>query len=708
MKIRLSLNLAQITTAGTCVLLTLIAFGCIKTPLEPIMPASDIQMSIPILDRTRTVADLFGKDTSKVKQNAAGYYYEDDRSFSPAKLDTIKVTPKASINQAVLGQLTVPGLPAQNTTVTAGQMGLGNVNYPGSPAPPFPAADFSVKGVALQDSAEFDYLQVFSGSMSLTVTNNLALDVTFEPIVLRNNKTTTPTDNSVLASFNIGTVVSGQSKTVTVSLASELMRGALQTDSIKMSTAQRSTPFTVNSTDNISFGFGTSSLVVDSASAKIPQQNLVSVNDSTITLDSTAVLQQALFSAGNFSLNVNNQSGLLVGARLKFSNFVKSIAPFDTLSFDTTVAGHTNFSFPVNLANYRVVNGTQGAFGGTSLRFSIGIRSVNSLGAKLSVTSRDFVQASFNPLQQFVVKSLTGVMNPMTVPVNTSVSLAGLGDASNKFSGSLSYDSIQIVLKFGLSSGFPISHNLTLVTINRKVVPIKIDSLKIPSGIIHPGLNTPGTITLGNAQGLSAFLGTATSSLPDSMYVRGSVVVNPPAPISGTIYDTTKIYPSMSVIIPMKLGLLGGQYVDVAAISGKFDSAFVASTKSGTMYFSIENGLPLALSFKANFIGRKSAQPFNRDTLLRTPQLPLYSTYSIAGANVDASGSVTSAKTSIFNISLVTQEIQALSASDSVYIRVSLNTSGTQGPPAQAVRIRATDYIRIRASANAVYTVNKK
>jgi hypothetical protein len=370
MKIRNSYYRTNAAKVVIGIFLSLVASGCIKKFLDPIAPASDIQASLPILDRTRTVADLFGKDTSKVKQNASGYYYEDDRSFAPSKLDTIKVTPQASINHAVLGQLTVPGLPAQNTAVTSGQMGLGNVNYPGTPSPAFPAGNFSVAGVAMQDSAEFDYLQVFSGSMSLTVTNNLALDVTFaNPIVLRNNKTTAPTDNSILASFNVGTVVSGQSKTVTVSLASLLMRGVLKTDSIKISTASRSTPFTINSTDNISFGFGTSSLVVDSASAKIPQQNLVSFNDSTITLDPTAVLQQALFSKGTFSLNVNNQSGLLVGARLKFSNFVRAVSPFDTLSIDTTVAGHTNFSFPVNLANYRVVNGSQGSSGGTSLKF---------------------------------------------------------------------------------------------------------------------------------------------------------------------------------------------------------------------------------------------------------------------------------------------------------------------------------------------------
>jgi hypothetical protein len=296
-------------------------------------------------------------------------------------------------------------------------------------------------------------------------------------------------------------------------------------------------------------------------------------------------------------------------------------------------------------------------------------------------------------------------MNPLTVNVKTGVSLAGLGDASKNLSGSFNFDSIQFNLKVGLSSGFPVYHHLTLYSINHKIFPVRIDSINVPSGFIQPGLTTPGIIVLNNSTGLSAFLSKAI--LADSMYVLGLLVIDSTRQ-SGTIYDTTKVYPAMSMFIPLKLGLLGGQYVDVAAISGKFDSSFVASTKSGTLYFSIENGLPLALSFRANFMGRTTSPPFNRDTLLRTPQLPLYSTYAIAGANVNSSGSVTSPNTTTFNISLVTQEIQALSASDSVYIRVSLNTSGTQGPPAQAVRISATDYIRIRASVNAVYTVNKK
>ncbi len=137
MNMRSFLNNGSIARLGIGVLLSFIAFGCIKTPLEPIMPASDIQMSIPIIDRTRTVADLFGKDTSKVKQNAAGYYYEDDRNFAASKIDSIKVSPQPGSNRVGLGKVTLAGLPPVTQGFTISSFGITSGTWPPSPAPPF-------------------------------------------------------------------------------------------------------------------------------------------------------------------------------------------------------------------------------------------------------------------------------------------------------------------------------------------------------------------------------------------------------------------------------------------------------------------------------------------------------------------------------------------------------------------------------------------
>jgi hypothetical protein len=705
MTIRFRLKQAPVARMSIGVLLCVIAFGCIKTPLDPILPASDIQMSIPIIDRTRTVADLFGKDTSKVRQNASGYYYEDDRNFTPTRIDTIKVAPQPGNNRVALGKVPLAGLPPVTQTYTISAFGLTPGAVPGPPAPAFPAQSVTIPGSLLPTNPQFDWMFVDTGSVTLSVTNTMPLQVTFPNGIRLKNNSISPSDTSTVAFFNLGTIDSGKTETVIVHLTNRIIYSALQTDSIKFTTNQRSGPFTINSTDGILFTFSSGSFLVDSAKAIVPPTQLAAIHDSLITIDPTAVLQQARFTKGLFSASITNNTGLSVGANLKFSNFVSTKPSKDTLTINQIIAPQTAFTVNVQMDTIQLVNGSLVALG-TTMRFSASISTINSGGNKTVFTANDFVGASFTPQQQFVLKSLTGSMNPLTVNVNTGVPLAGLGDASKNFSGSFDFDSIQVKLNVGLSSGYPVDHNLTLYAINRRVIPIRLDSLNVPPGTIQPGLNTPGTITLNNSTGLSAFL--SKSVFADTMYIRGALVINSTRQ-SGTIVDTTKVYPSMSMFIPLKLGLLGGQYVDMKATTlKKSDSAFVADTKSGTLYFSITNGLPLKLDFRAAFMGINTLT-HARDTLLWIPPSRNGTVYTVNGAQVNNLGSVTNASATTFNISLAdTLETHALAASDSVYIKVTLNTSGSQGPPVQAVKIRVTDYIRIRASANAVYTVNKK
>ena len=159
----------------------------------------------------------------------------------------------------------------------------------------------------------------------------------------------------------------------------------------------------------------------------------------------------------------------------------------------------------------------------------------------------------------------------------------------------------------------------------------------------------------------------------------------------------------MSMYIPIKLGLADGRYVNVTPISGKFDSAFVADSKRGTIYFSISNRMPVSVAFRMAFLRQDTLH--NEDTVLTIPQSGLGDTYTIAGAHVNSAGYADAATSSTFNISLVAPEILSLVGSDSLHVRFSINTSGAVS---QAVRIQSVDWIHVRASANMVYTVNKK
>src|SRR5512139_4150175 len=98
-------NYARRVAALTAVAaLAFVALQCIEAPLQPILPMYEVQLSIPVANFVRTMEDMFTKDTSTVKRDAAGYYYQDTQAGQPTKLDTLKVQPKPSGNQVTVGK----------------------------------------------------------------------------------------------------------------------------------------------------------------------------------------------------------------------------------------------------------------------------------------------------------------------------------------------------------------------------------------------------------------------------------------------------------------------------------------------------------------------------------------------------------------------------------------------------------------------------
>jgi hypothetical protein len=126
------------------------------------------------------------------------------------------------------------------------------------------------------------------------------------------------------------------------------------------------------------------------------------------------------------------------------------------------------------------------------------------------------------------------------------------------------------------------------------------------------------------------------------------------------------------------------------------------------MYFSVTNGLPIALNFRAAFLGRDTVK-HKRDTLLTVPVNGGGTVYPIPGASVDPSGSVSQARSTALQITMNSDQVRKFNASDSVYVLLTVNTSGNNTTtPVQAVRIRSTDYVTIRASANMVFILKEK
>ncbi len=183
------------------------------------------------------------------------------------------------------------------------------------------------------------------------------------------------------------------------------------------------------------------------------------------------------------------------------------------------------------------------------------------------------------------------------------------------------------------------------------------------------------------------------------------MTANPPDVYPGpdgrqTIYDTSKVNASVDITFPVKIGITNAVLRDSVSINTKeqFPKGLAESSKSGTLFFDIENGLPLSLTFRAFLVG--DGPGATRDTLLL---IPTDGPRLIAPANVDASGNVTTSTVSRFSITLVGDNLAKFEASDAMLVQFGVETTNS----GSIVRVRDTDFVKVRASGNIVYTVNK-
>ncbi|OGU63396.1 MAG: hypothetical protein A3H45_14750 [Ignavibacteria bacterium RIFCSPLOWO2_02_FULL_55_14] len=681
------------------------ALQCIEMPLDPVAPTYGAPLFLTLVDITRTLEDMMSKDTSTVRRdNSGGYYFQDVQTGQPTGVEAIKVQPAPSVAQVALDTFQVAAVPS--TQFGFGGSSFGLDSWPPPPLPPdtpFPGANATVPGEAINFSSFFEFLAIQRGTLTLNVTNTLPVTVKFErPILLKND---TPSDTTTIAVFSLDSLIEGESKSVTSDLVGKFVYGTLKTDSLSLGFSPRSGPFTVDPTDSLVFTFTSTPITVDSARAVIPGQPIASIDDTVIVIDTTVSLANASFSSGEFIARMVNNLDINVGIRLQFDNFRSTIPPRNVLTINRVLLPRETYDFPVLLDTLNIVNPTPDAVG-TNMKFSVGIETINSGGQLSTVSSSDYVRAEFLPAGEFALKSVTGRIDPMTLPILSGASGADIGEAADKFSGGFTFDSVRIAVKLALTGGFQTDYNLVLEARNSKTGAVDSITLPPPIGGIQTTFDPsagPAVIELGNSQGLNTFLQRFVPNFPDTFIVRGSVTINP-LNGEGSIYDTTKLYQDVTVYFPLKFGLANGRMEELTPLNphGTFPKKFVSDVRESALQFKITNHMPVGLKFRARLVGYDSLAG-RRDTLLFIPSNGL--TQDIDPAPVDGGGAVTAPVPGNFTITLSAQEVEKFNMSDSIFIRIDMQSTGNG---VQAVRFRASDYVRVIMGGGLVYIVNRQ
>lgn len=358
-----------------------------------------------------------------------------------------------------------------------------------------------------------------------------------------------------------------------------------------------------------------------------------------------------------------------------------------------SVPARDSVSLSIDLSRFRLHSQDGGYL--RSLRAECTGDVAASSGSAVTVRSTDHLSIRVSSTS-VVADSAVAALKPTVIAIDETIGL-DLGEISTKFHGKINIPAANLVFTPRTSINVPMSLNLRFEAKDNKGT---VSSLDIPVTKGMLGLNQ---ITFA-AGDVGSFLSSVTGTLPDSLRVVGSVVINPD-------YDTTAVAgigrncsfaADVDLSVPMSLSIADGAFTDTLVLGDttgdgnadkRIDEKTLSGMNYGKLHVEIDNGTPLALKLKLGLMDRV------RRMLLMVPQTEGDS-ITIAGGSV-MNGDVYASTRSTFTIDLQNADIRQFNLADLVKVDLALATSGTG-----AVNFRTTDKVRVRVWTEFSYRVN--
>lgn len=667
------------------------------------MPSSNITVDgVSLVNVTKMMSEFITPDSTLQQKNDGTYSYTTAQTLDPIAVgNNLSIDPISTGQKIEVGQFSVPGIDPVSLSVSLSDLGLTSGTYP------FPLqTSVTLPENAMTISSQINYVVINQGSLTLTIKNKLPMKLGFNvPIVLRNNQ---DGNHSVIAQFTMPIIGEDSSASQTVSLSNAMLASNILIDAISCTVDAQTVPFTVGANDGIEFQLRSTVLIVDSAKAVIPEQSVIAIHDSVVVLDTTAVIQEADCKQGNLAMvftNNTNVSVFVQGKILELQNRTTN----ESFTVADTIPKHDSLVIPLSLDQWKIVSTQQAK--GTIVTFSVSVKTMGSHGAMESLSRYDNVHAEVRTNKSISLRSIKGKIAPRTVTVQSSVkSNLDLHNAG-QLNGTINLKgmTLQIHLK-STAIRCPIDYHLALIA--KTFAKNWQDSIVfgtdngMPRLYFDPAINNGcATIALSEVKNFDTFLTKCFPDLPDTFCVKGYFIFNPQdeylkADNSCSITDTSKVFPSFDLEIPLSGSITNGSITEMIALpsEAKVPDNITESVGQGTVTLSMSNRIPLQMNISLYFLGNYPIHPSGDTLLIINPVT------TIQAADVDATGSAVTPAYTKLSVTLDGAQMMALNKSDSVCVKVS-NLAVTHG---SAVKFNSSDYIKIYATGNFVYTMNVK
>ncbi len=670
--------------------------GCFEKPSEPVLPTWDVDLTVPILNKTFTLGELVEKDTTYLKVGAGNQiYYSTSEKLDATKIgDNLKISDISTSASTKLGNFEIKNPGTISASIKAYDIfpSLSSNLPPGNYIVPSNAPGQTVT----TNFTAFDNFQQVTfdgGIIKVTVNNGLPVPLQFPNglAIYNSNDLTTP----ILTLFENATINANSELTATADLAGKTLLAnlSLKVTVLSPGSGGQQVYLDVNQMF-VTVSASLENLSIASASAKIPSQTEPVVISDSFVLEPNEpkpdLINEVNFKSGSMKIKVVNGIDLGLNGSITLYNFVRKSdnTPLQIpLNIGRKNSASNTLTFNLNLADYKLVGNLT-----NTVDYKVEVRTEDTGNEYRTVSKNDELSAEIT-LQNIVIESISGKAKPREISFEErKIDLAGLKDYREKFKGSIKFDDIQVEINLVKTAQFTFDLNLKIKGVNTRTG--KVDSIEIPlaqrrfSGSTHRIVLNKSNSNIVNF--INSF---ASQELPEYLIVTGSVFLNPNYEV-GRVSSSDSVYGSVSVSFPASVGISNAVFEDTSEVNELSDEAKkeIDKTNYGKLFVEIENGLGVDVRFRAKILG------VTMDSLL---SIPKYNDFMINPAPVGSDGFSSGTTRYVNVIELNRDEIQKFKDMKFVRSFISIATANNGG----IVKFRTTDSLKVKIYGRVNYRV---
>jgi hypothetical protein len=672
---RAVLLLAGVLLTSACLALV----GCFEKLLAPVAPVWDVQLNVPLVNRTYTVSQLVEKDSTLLHSDPSGLVvYSNSQQFSPISVrNDLKVDPASDTYESRIGMFKIKSPPSKVARLSAGDLNpaLGNSQGQLVAIPPF---SFSFVGQALPTVREVERGTISSGQVVMTLVNNM-------PFPIENISLTVQSQlGRVLEYTHAAPIQSRDSVKQTYSLAGMTIGNLLSFDFSGHVPGGGSAVIDTSSAVLVRLDFPTV-IQASSAVAELPA-NTISTSRG-FSLDDSTRIDYAKIGTGSMTVTLNNALGLsgevsFVIPELQepgggaFTEVIPIRTSQQTIRVVYPLAGYSVQS-PNGRLSYNVTTQTDDT--GDNM-----VTMDSSMKVFGSVTTSAIYFDKFQ-----------GTFKPTNISMNVSRSV-DLGEMNRIFTGTAKFSQARVVLTVTNPTQFAVDLNATVT--GRSTLTGQSANLSIPQDqrrVLYPQT----TIVLDQTNSnIVSFLNSFSGKLPDEFTIVGDALLNPDY-VSGSVSGNDSVGIAFSIELPLTVGILNGIARDTTNIDISSETRKDIDRASyGKVTFEVANGLPSSIELTLDMLDSQRKKLL---TLPKAVQAPV----AVSAAPVDALGRVVVPAASTTYLELMSDDIDKIQQTQYVVYSLSIETSSGGTVPVQFL---TTDSVHVRAYSTLNYRVNSK